>query len=377
MEPVEVAIIGGGIVGCACARELARAGHSVTLFEAGSEVAADTSCRAMGHIGIYDESEAQLALSALARSTWDEISTDLPPPVEYIRRGSLWLARESRELEEAARKQGRLRQRGIEAQLLDSEAVYRAEPNVRAGLAGALLVPGDAVIDTTAATRYLAESARRAGAVVRTRTAVARLEPEALELASGERVRATTIVLAAGWQSPKLLPALPIRPRKGHIIRTAARPGFIRHNLSEIGYMAETRPTAGDSISLVVQPRASGQYLLGATRQYAGSSLEVDPRVIEALRRTVEEFVPGFADLPTESTWTGLRPAGPDSVPIIGRWPTSPRWIVAAGHEGIGITTSLATGRLVAEIVDHRTPSIPLAPYSAERLSLGRAAPSD
>lgn len=188
-----------------------------------------------------------------------------------------------------------------------------------------------------------------------------------MRLASGESVRGERLVLAAGWQSPALLPGLPVRPRKGPIALTAPRPGWIRHNLSEIGYMAETRSTAGDSISLVVQPRASGRFLLGATRQYAGPSTEVDPGVIGKLLETVHRYVPGFRDLAIERTWAGLRPAGPDSVPIIGAWPTRPSVFVATGHEGIGITSSLATGRLIAELVVGVPPSLPMAPYSPMR----------
>jgi D-hydroxyproline dehydrogenase subunit beta len=367
-ERWDVLVVGAGIVGCACARELAQSGRRVLVLEAGRSVAADTSCRAMGHIGLYDESEAQLALSVLARATWDEIATRLPPGAEYIRRGSLWLASNSEEFEESSRKLDRLRRHGIEAALVDSTELYRIEPNVRPGLAGGLRVPGDAVIDTTGATQFLADEARRAGAEIRLGTVVQRLTADGVALADSTTVRAERVVVAAGWQTPRLIPDLPIRPRKGHIARSVPRPGWIRHNLSEIGYMAETRPTAGDSISMVVQPRASGQYLFGATRQYVGASLDVDPKVIEDLLRVIRSFVPGFADLAIETTWAGLRPAGPDSVPIIGEWPACPSWIVAAGHEGIGITTSLATARLVREILDGSAPSIPLEPYSPRRL---------
>lgn len=361
-------VVGAGIIGCATARELARTGRRVAVVEAGASVAADTSCRAMGHLGIYDESEAQLALSVLARTCWDEAAGRLPASVEYVRRGSLWVASTVDEYEEADRRLERLRRHGIEAELLDRTELYRVEPHAAPGLAGGLRVPGDAVIDTTGATEFLAEEARRAGAEIRTRAPVSRLEPEAVVLADGSVVRGSHIVVAAGWQSPRLIPELPIRPRKGHIARTVPRPGWIRHNLSEIGYMAETRPTAGDSISMVVQPRANGQYLLGATRQYAGTSLDVDPAVIENLLRVIHRFVPGFSDLAIEKTWTGLRPAGPDSVPILGPWPACPSWIVATGHEGIGITTSLATARLVREMLDGAPPSIPLEPYSPRRL---------
>ena len=367
-----VVIVGAGIIGAACAWEIARIGQPVTVLES-ETVASGTSCRAMGHLGVYDESDAQLALSAFARVCWDSVAPDLPAPVEYVRRGSLWVATDEAELAEAERRRVRLKARGLDGDVLDAAALYAAEPNLRPGLSGGLRVPGDAVIDPTEATRYFVERAIATGATVRTRAPVANLVDGGVVLRDGSHVRADRVVVATGWQTPALLPGLPVRPRKGHIALTAPRPGFVQHNLSEIGYMAETRPTAGDSISLVVQPRASGRYLFGATRQFAGPSTDVDPSVIEALRRTIYAFVPGLADLALERTWAGLRPAGPDSVPLIGPWPEHPSWVLATGHEGIGITTSLATGRLVAEIVAGLSPSVPLEPYDPARVRAAAA----
>jgi D-hydroxyproline dehydrogenase subunit beta len=361
-------VVGAGVVGSASAWEIAQTGRSVLVLDAG-EIASGTSCRAMGHIGIYDESEAQLALSCFARRCWDTVAERLAPAVEYVRRGSLWIAADASEQEEAARRGERLRARGIDARLLDRAELYAVEPNLRDGLAGGLQVPGDAVVDATEATRFFAEEARRLGAEFRTGTPVVGLEPEGVRLANGEMLCAGRLVVAAGWQTPRLLSDAPVRPRKGHIALTAALPGWVRHNLSVIGYMAETRPTAGDSISVVVQPRTSGRYLLGATRQFAGASTEVDPAVIRNLLAEVYALVPGLRGVPIERTWAGLRPAGPDSVPIIGPWPGHPSWIVATAHEGIGITTSLATGRLVAELVADEPPSIPLDPFSAARFA--------
>lgn len=126
----DVVIVGAGIIGAACAWEIARRGPSVLVLEAG-EVAAGTSCRAMGHLGIYDESDAQLDLSIFARERWDEIADELPAAVEYVRRGSLWIAADAADLEEAARKAERLRRRGIEAALLDATTLYETEPNLQ------------------------------------------------------------------------------------------------------------------------------------------------------------------------------------------------------------------------------------------------------
>jgi D-hydroxyproline dehydrogenase subunit beta len=365
-EPGRIVVVGAGIVGASCARELALRGHRVVLLEA-EGLGEGTSCRAMGHVGVFDEGDAQLQLTALARRTWDEISTSLPTPVGYARRGALWLARRDEDLHEAATRAARLERTGVDCRLLEPTELYSLEPHLVPGLTGGLLVPGDAIVDANEATRFLVEGARRAGATVRFGSPVVGLEAEEVRLESGERLRTTRTVVAAGWQSPRLLPGLAVRPRKGHIALTAPRPGWVRHNVSEIGYMSETLPDSEESVALVVQPRPDGRYLLGATRQFVGPTADVEASILERLRERVYEYVPSLRELPIERVWTGLRPAGPDSVPCIGPWPDQPRWLVATGHEGIGITTCLATGRLIAELVEGTTPSIPLAPFDPAR----------
>jgi glycine/D-amino acid oxidase-like deaminating enzyme len=77
--------------------------------------------------------------------------------------------------------------------------------------------------------------------------------------------------------------------------------------------------------------------------------------------------MPGLAALSAIRVWTGFRPSTPDNLPWIGRVPGSDHVWVAAGHEGLGITTSLGTGRLIADLVLGREPSIPAEPYSLLR----------
>jgi glycine/D-amino acid oxidase-like deaminating enzyme len=361
-------VVGAGIVGCACALELARGHRSVLLLEAG-QVAGETSCRAMGWVGIYDEGPAETELCRFALSLWEELAPSLPPSVEYRRPGALWLAPRPQDLRRAEEKRNRLRSVGVRAEVLNEEELFAAEPSVRHGLAGAVLVPDDVVLDAPGATHELARRARVEGVEIRTETPVASLVPRGVRLGDGTAVEADHVVLAAGWKSPALLPGLPVRPRKGTILRTLARPGLVRHQLAELDHMEEVRAGSDDALTLGVQPRANGQYLLGTTRQHAGTALTVDPALVARIVENVVRFVPSMREVGIETSWSGLRPAGPDAVPIIGPWPAEPSWILATGHEGIGITTSLATGRLVAEMIEGARTSIPVEPYLPDRLA--------
>ncbi len=370
MAPSEydVAIVGAGIIGSAIARELAVAGHSVVVLEA-EEVAGETSCRAMGHVGAYDDSEAQLGFTFFGRRLWEELSPELPPEVDFVRRGALWVARDAEEMAEVERKRAVYRRARVDVDVVDGRRLATMEPNLAPGLAGALWVPGDIVLDAAEATRYLARRASELGVEIRTHTPVRSLRPDGVDLGNGQSVRAGHVVLATGWQAPTLLPSLPIRPRKGHIVLTEPLPGYVRHQVTEVSYVRGASPTQSESITFSFQPRSSGRYLLGATRQYVGSSTEVDPAVVERLLERARLFLPGIREVPIARTWAGLRPAGPDAVPILGPMPGRRELLVAVAHEGIGITTALATGRLVREMIDGRPPSIPLEPFRPERLA--------
>jgi glycine/D-amino acid oxidase-like deaminating enzyme len=79
--------------------------------------------------------------------------------------------------------------------------------------------------------------------------------------------------------------------------------------------------------------------------------------------RRAQEYMPGLAELSAIRSWTGFRAATPDKLPLIGPCPEDERLYLATGHEGLGITTSLATGKLVADQVLGRRSAIPVEPY--------------
>jgi D-hydroxyproline dehydrogenase subunit beta len=363
----DVVVVGAGIIGAACAMELANAGRSVALVEAVG-VASDTSCRAMGHIGVYDDTDDQLVLTRYALERWAEIAPELPAEVEYVRRGALWVAATEEDMREVERKSGVYERAGVAAKVVDSEGLAGMEPNLRSGLPGALHVPGDVVLDAAEATKFLARRAVELGAELRIGHRVRALLDHGVALEGGGEIPADHTVLATGWRAPELLPSLPIRPRKGHIALTAPAPGYVRHQISEVGYVRGTDPEVQEAITFSFQPRTSGRYLIGATRQYVGASTAVDPSVMRRLMDRAREFLPRVEELPLERTWAGLRPAGPDAVPLIGPLPGRPRLLLAVAHEGIGITTCLATGRMITDLITGAPSELPLARFLPSRL---------
>lgn len=362
-------VVGGGIVGAACAWYLARDGQRVTVLDAGFPGGGSTAA-AMGHVVVMDDSEAQFALTALSVRLWTELASELPAACEDECRGTIWVAADEEELEHARVKQAFYVERGVEAEVLTPADLMAAEPELRPGLAGALFVPGDRIVYPPGAARWLMDQAVDLGAEVRADTRVEAIGP-GWATAAGNRIEAGLVVNAAGAEAAGLTPGLPIEPRKGHLAITDRYPGFCGSQLVELGYLKSAHSHDGESVAFNLQPRATGQLLIGSSRELVGFDASLHRRILGAMLERAAEFLPRLPELSVIRTWTGFRPASKDHLPFIGPWQDSERLWIAAGHEGLGITLSLGTGKLLADRIAGREPTVDPAPYDPGRLAAG------
>ena len=370
----DLIIVGAGIVGAACARECARGGLKVLVLDRGP-IGGGATAAGMGHIVVMDDSEAQFALTHYSRRLWHELRPQLPEDVEIDVCGTLWVAADDEEMAEVHRKANNYGRRGVRVEVLDRAGLEKAEPNLRRGLAGGLRVVEDSVIYPPGGARIFLEQARAHGAEVRTGVQVKALRPDgSVLLADGSCLSAGRCVNAAGPWSPELTPGLPVRKRKGHLVITDRHPGFVRHQIVELGYLKSAHSTGQDSVAFNIQPRQTGQMLIGSSRQFDADDLTVNQTILERMLKRAIEYLPALGRLSAIRTWTGHRPATPDKLPLIGPGSTSDRIWLATGHEGLGITTSTGTGRLLADLLLGRPTEIPAAPYSPKRFANGGAA---
>ena len=370
----DIIMVGAGIVGAACAMECARGGLKTLVLDRGP-VAGGTTAAGMGHVVVMDDSEAQFALTNFSRRLWMELRPRFPADVEYVNCGTLWVAADAEEMAEVWRKQKFYEQRGVRVQVLDAAGVARAEPNLRPGLAGGLVVVDDAVVYQPCAANYFLDQAKQSGAEVRLGVSVKKLLPEGgVQLADGSRLAAGRAVNAAGPWSPDLTPGLPVRKRKGHLVVTDRAPGFVKHQLVELGYLKSAHSLGTDSVAFNIQPRATGQILVGSSRQFDAGNAAVDQVIVDRMLRRALEYLPGLGNLSALRTWTGHRAATPDKLPVIGPSAENHRIWLATGHEGLGITTSLGTGRLLADLLLNRKPEIPAEPFAPARFAHGNGA---
>ncbi|MES2124703.1 MAG: FAD-dependent oxidoreductase [Gemmatimonadota bacterium] len=362
----DVTVIGAGLVGTAIALRLAETGLQVTLVDSAFAGGGSTGA-AMGHLVAMDDSPAQLALCADSRTRWQALAETLPRDAEFDGCGTLWLAANDTELQAA---QDRIRVyagQGVRAELLDARALALAEPGLATGLSGALLVPGDAVIYPPTVARELLRRATGLGVHVRSGVTATALEAHVVCFADGTRLPTGAIVVAAGVASPELVPGLPVVPRKGHLVITDRRPGVLRHQLVELGYLQSAHSFGEASVAFNLQPRQTGQLLIGSSRELVGLDASINRPLLGRMLDRARQFFPAVGEMRALRTWVGFRPTTPDKLPLIGRWPTLPDLWIATGHEGLGITMAPGTAELIAAGLLGTRSTIDPAPFLPDR----------
>jgi len=360
-ESYEVVVAGAGIVGAACAAELFKAGLRILIIDAG-KIGCGTTGASMGHIVIMDDSEAQLKLTHLSRQLWLQFAKDNPSICEYFPYGTLWVASDTEEMDAVHRKAKNCETHDITVEILDHKSLYKYEPNLRPDLAGGLRVVDDCVIYPPNCARLLLQDIE-----VRENCKIRQISDNLVILENGSEIRAEIIINATGAAAPRLTEGLPVEPRKGHLVVTDRYPDFCRHQIIELGYLKSAHKMEKESVAFNIQPRLSGQYLIGSSREFVGFDDSVNREILRRMLTRACDYMPALKEMLATRSWVGFRPTTGDKLPIIGGWPSVKGLYIAAGHEGLGITTSLGTARLLAAEILKQPPPIDPAPYRPSR----------
>ena len=143
----------------------------------------------------------------------------------------------------------------------------------------------------------------------------------------------------------------------------------MRHQLVELGYLKSAHSLTADSVAFNVQPRRTGQILIGSSRQYNAEDPTVDAQILASMIERAQWYLPEIGALSAIRVWTGFRAATPDKLPLIGPCPEDESLFLATGHEGLGITTSLGTACMLADHMQGITTKIPIGPYLPARFA--------
>lgn len=363
--PTHGLIVGGGLVGMMCARELAAAGWRVRVVERG-ECGRASSWAGGGILSPLSPWEMPVAVSRLA--AWSQ--TEYPHLVEILRRetgiDAEWTRSGLLTLDPApatvTRAENWARGYGAVLRILDARGIAVHEPHSRPARLG-LHLPEVAQVRNPRLLRALRAQLENTGVLVEERCGAVELLDQAgricgVRTESGAVFEADCVIVAAGAWSGEVLAPLgirnDIRPVKGQMLMYRTVPGTVRSVLQSEGRYAV--------------PRRDGHVLFGSTLEDSGfdDATTVDAR--DALAAAAVELLPVLAEAPLVNHWAGLRPGSREGVPAIGAVPGHTGLFVNAGHYRNGVLLAPASARLLADILLGRPPIVDPSVYPLRSL---------
>jgi glycine oxidase len=348
--PPSVIVVGGGIIGCATAYELAKAGSKVTLFERAIP-GAEASSAAAGLLTVggtrRSEPFQKLALDSWAR--YPDIARELHDvtgvDVEHMTAGTLYPLFDRGESAEAEEQLRRPRAKEMGMRMVEGAELREMEPGLSPDVKAALFVRADHWVNNQRLVTAYASAAAGRGVALRTGVEVGQILADGQRVtgvvSAGERFEADCVLLAAGaWSTPlaaSLGLHLPVVPVRGQMLAVSNVPALLRHAVhGHQGYLT---------------PRPSGELLIGATVEHVGFERAVTPAGIAQLLTGAIAVLPNLQNRPITRTWCGFRPGTPDDMPVLGPWPDVEGLFVATGHYRNGILLAPATAALMTQAI--------------------------
>lgn len=415
---MHVVVLGSGVIGVACAYQLALAGHEVTVLDRQPAPGMETSHANAGEVspgysapwagpGVplkaikwllmqhrplvirphLDLGLVRWGLSMLRNCTaarYELNKSRMVRLAEYSRdrlrdlrdetgihydermQGTLQLFRTQHQLDGTGADVAILRRYGVRFEVLDRDGCIRHEPAlaaVKEKFVGGLHLPGDETGDCFLFTQRLAELAMRRGVVFRHGTAIERLLRDGTRIdgvmAGGQRIAGDAYVVALGSHSPLLLEPvgihIPVYPVKGYSITV---PIADARGAPESTVMDETHKIA--------VTRLGQRIRAGGTAELAGYTLKLHDARRRTLEHVVADLFPRGGDIAKASFWCGLRPMTPDGTPVVGGTRLA-NLFLATGHGTLGWTMAAGTGCVIADLVSGREPEIDMEGLTVER----------
>lgn len=358
-------IVGGGIVGCSIAYHLSKKGVKCLVFER-STIASEASGASAGMLGAMMETDApgplvELCLASqklypqLAETLFAESGVD----IEFIRCGTVGVARNEEEKEALRSKWQWARSFGQQVDWLDTDGLRELEPGLSGELLGGIHIPGDHQVQSPLAAKAFAVAAMRRGARFCEHTPVFRLIADdsrviGVETAAGAFYAKHVIVASGSW-SPGLMKSigleLPVYPVKGQCY-SAFLPAGIRKSVF--------------ALKCYLMPKRDGTILVGATQEEVGFDKDTKVDAIAYLQDIAVSMVPAMKDAVFVRTWAGLRPGNPQIKPFLGPVRGFDGLLLATGHFRKGTLLSPITGEIIASIVTGSDSPLDWAPFTLE-----------
>lgn len=358
----DAVVVGGGVIGCACAWELARSGVRCVVLER-SVPGAEASSAAAGLLGAHVESEEPGPMAELCRKSAsrypgfvDRLKDETDIDVEYRRCGIVSTAFGTRALKVLEQEYAWQLRAGFRVKKLGAVALQSAEPGLSPKLAGGLLFEDDARVDPRRLLTALHLAARRRGVEFQSGTYVKSLlvsggRARGVQLEDASRRLAEHVVVAAGSWTTLIdglhLPELSVVPARGQIIELS-------------GEAAPRRVVFGPDCYLV--PRDDGRVLVGSTLEFVGYKKQVTAEAAHRLLGAAIRLLPALGAATLTDYWSNFRPYTPSGLPLLGKSST-PGALLATGHFRTGILLAPITAAVIDAVVRGKRPPLSLEPF--------------
>lgn len=370
-ETADVVVVGGGVIGLAIGRELARKRIGSVMVIERSEPGREASCAAAGMLA--PQAEADVAddffrLCCRSRDLYfsfaESLSEETGIDIELDRTGTLYCAFTSGDQEEMEWRYNWQTRAGLPVEKLNAQETRELEPSIAPDLREALRFPLDIQVENRRLLNALVTANENLRVKLLTSTTVesvrvARSQVEGVETSAGFISSRKVIVAGGAWTS--LIgtsdggPQIRIEPVRGQMLCFESKPAIARHVIySPRGYIV---------------PRRDGRLLSGSTTEEVGFARGVTEEGIQSIRRHALEIAPRVSALPLIDAWSGLRPRASDSLPVLGPLSETKGLYYATGHYRNGILLTPLTGELIAGLIADNVVSPELVAFSPDRFA--------
>jgi len=306
--------------------------------------------------------DVTLAMRKISKQLSAELTTEDKLSFGWQNKGRMLVYQKEDSLKDGVETLNFLAQYGVSGKILDGQGVREMDPNLQSSVVGGIYYPDYEHVLPERYVNGMAHLAENRGAALKTETEVIGFETAGKRITRVVTTRGDfhpdQVVLAAGSWSPVVVKDLglkiPIQPAKGYSITVKRTPGCSIIPLSLADHKVAVTPMGE-------------QLRFSSNLELVGYDASINRRRIAAARRAVNRYLAGIDELELIQIWSGFRPNTPDTMPIIERNQTYDNLVLATGHDMLGMTHSLITGKLVSEIIDGKKPSVDLEPFRLGR----------
>ncbi|MCL7045497.1 hypothetical protein MKW94_007787 [Papaver nudicaule] len=413
----DVVVVGAGVIGLTIARQFLNESDSISVAVVDAFVPCSHGATGAGQGYLWMVHKApgseKWELAKRSKKLWEMLAQSIEDqgsdPLDLLgwkKTGSLLVGRTQEDASGLEERVKLLSEAGLRAEYLSSADLRLKEPSLEIEKeGGAAFLPDDCQLDARRTVAFLEKENRQFAS--KGRYAEFYNEPalqlirsdntgevEAVQTSKNRLYCKKAVVIAAGSWSGSLMKSLlkesnividvPVKPRKGHLLVIENFKAMqLNHGLMEVGYInhqsvAHSTSSASAvpddartlSVSMAATTDSVGNLVLGSSREFAGFNWEIDDSIIDQIWARAGDFFPSLrevtlADLTkNRKVRVGHRPYMPGGIPMIGPVPGLPKLVLAAGHEGEGLSMALGTAEMVADMVLGNTGKVDFTPYS-------------